>query len=324
MWGRPGCPDPGDILIKTHVTIKAHMAMQRPGPLAAHQATEVLTQEIRAALKNVEEHWVVRTETLLHSRRFGLKKIAIIKQIMGQGAMHDNLLMPHEPAGTRGARANVDLGNLPMVVSPLHILDGSIHSLTCVGPASKETSRHYWREPLVQEVMHDDELDLCAVILVGSPQVQAEKVYVSNILGMTIEALDLDGALVTTEGFGNNHIDFASHIEQIGRRGIPVVGMTYAAAQGQLVVGNAYMDALIDLNKSEQGIENTILGYNSLTTEDAIRAIAMLKAKMVGEPIAEAERTWNPQVKLRNIRRIEHVLQRGIALSAHEPSLPGA
>lgn len=65
---------------------------------------------------------------------------------------------------------------------------------------------------------------------------QAEKVYVSTILGMTVEALDLDGAIVTTEGFGNNHIDFASHIEQIGQRRILVVGMTYAAVQGQLVI----------------------------------------------------------------------------------------
>ena len=69
---------------------------------------------------------------------------------------------------------------------------------------------------------------------------------------MTIEAMDIDGAIVTTEGFGNNHIDFASHIEEIGKRGVSVVGMTYSAVQGALVVGNEYMSAMLittNLNK---------------------------------------------------------------------------
>ena len=85
-------------------------------------------------------------------------------------------------------------------------------------------SRHYWREPLVLETLFDPDLDLCGVLLVGSPQINAEKFYVSKRVGMTCEALDVDGAFVTTEGFGNNHIDFASHIEQIGMRGISVGG----------------------------------------------------------------------------------------------------
>ena len=106
-----------------------------------------------------------------------------------------------------------------------------------------------------------EELDLCAVILVGSPQSDGEKRYVSRLLGMTVEAMDVAGAIVTTEGFGNNHIDFASHIEQIGQRGIPVVGMTYSAVQGQLVMGNAYMDAMVELNKSATGMEGLRTRY---------------------------------------------------------------
>src|SRR5690606_1826063 len=129
--------------------------------------------------------------------------------------------------------------NVPVVFSPLEVLDGGIHALTCIGPASKENSRHYWREPLVLEALNDPEVDLCGVIFVGSPQINSEKFYVSERLGMTVEALDPDGAIVTTEGFGNNHIDFASHIEQIGMRGIPVVGMSFCAVQGALEIGRA-------------------------------------------------------------------------------------
>ncbi len=305
MWGRPGSPDKGDLLIKTIITLKAHSNMERPGPMAAHRATDIITQEIRDALKKLDESLIVDTEEFVQIRRPAKKKVAIIKEIMGQGAMHDNFILPFEPVGISGAIANVDLGNVPVVVSPLQVLDGCIHALTCVGPASKETSRHYWREPLVLEVMNDEALDLCAVIFVGSPQSNSEKFYVSKILGMTVEAMDLDGAIVTTEGFGNNHIDFASHIEQLGKRGIPTVGMTYSARQGQLVVGNKYMDALIELNKSAQGIEDEILENNCLTAEDAIRAVAMLKAKMAGKEIKEAESEWNPEVQLKNIKTIE-------------------
>ena len=43
-------------------------------------------------------------------------------------------------------------------------MDG-IHALTCIGPASKEMSRHYWREPLVIEAINDEEVDLCGVII---------------------------------------------------------------------------------------------------------------------------------------------------------------
>lgn len=322
MWGRPGCPEKGEIFVRTTVTVKEHTNMERPGPMAAHNATDVITQEIREALKTIDDSLVVETEELKQVRRPGKKKVVIVKEIMGQGAMHDNYIMPVEPVGVLGAKPNVDLGNVPVVVSPLQVLDGCIHALTCIGPASKETSRHYFREPLVLEMMKDEELDLCAVVFVGSPQVNNEKFYVSKLLGMTVEAMDVDGAVVTTEGFGNNHIDFASHIEQIGMRGIPVVGMTFSAMQGQLVVGNEYMKYMVDNNKSKQGIENEILSNNCLAPEDAIRAIHMLKAAIAGEEVKVAERKWNPNVKLNNVEAIEKETGRKITLEANEQSLP--
>ncbi|MDU1527218.1 MAG: D-proline reductase (dithiol) proprotein PrdA, partial [Gemella haemolysans] len=289
MWGRPGAPDKGEIFIKGQVTIKAGANMERPGPLAAHKAFDHITEEIRKALKELDdESLVVGNINIEQYRHPGNKKVLIVKEIMGQGAMHDNLILPVEPVGTLGAKPNVDLGNLPVMLAPTEILDGGIHALTCIGPASKETSRHYYREPLVLEAMADEEIDLVGVLLVGSPQANSEKFYVSKRVGMTIEAMDIDGAIVTTEGFGNNHIDFASHIEEIGKRGVSVVGMTYSAVQGALVVGNEYMKAMVDNNKSKQGIENEILSNNTLCKEDAIRALAMLKTQMGGGTIKKA------------------------------------
>lgn len=322
MWGRPGCPEKGEIFIKTEVIIKEGTNMERPGPLAAHAATDFITQEIREALKKLDDELIVDSETFEQVRRPGKKKVVIVKEIMGQGAMHDNLILPMEPVGVLGAKPNVDLGNVPVMVSPLEVLDGCIHALTCIGPASKEMSRHYWREPLVLEALHDEEVDLCGVIFVGSPQINAEKFYVSRRVGMMVEALDVDGAFVTTEGFGNNHIDFASHIEQIGMRGIPVVGMSFCAVQGALVVGNKYMTNMVDNNKSEAGIENEILGCNTLCHEDAIRALYSLKAEMGGETIAKPEKKWNPNVKDTNLELISNVTGKPIELVENETSLP--
>lgn len=322
MWGRPGAPDKGDIFIKTQVTIKAGTNMERPGPLAAHCASDYITQEIREALKKADESLVVDTQEITQYRRPGKKKVVIVKEIMGQGAMHDNLILPVEPVGTLGAQPNVDLGNVPVVLSPLEVLDGGIHALTCIGPASKEMSRHYFREPLVIKAMEDEEIDLVGVVFVGSPQVNAEKFYVSKRLGMMIEAMGVDGAIVTTEGFGNNHIDFASHIEQIGMRDIPVVGMSFSAVQGALVVGNKYMKYMIDNNKSKQGIENEILSNNTLSPEDAIRALAMLKSVIAGEEVKAPERKWNANVKLNNIEAIEKATGQEIKLEENEQSLP--
>lgn len=212
MWGRPGAPDKGEIFIKTNVTIRAKSNMERPGPLAAHRASDYIAQEIREAIKKADDSLVVEKEEIVQYRRPGKPRVVVIKEIMGQGAMHDNLILPVEPVGTLGAKPNVDLGNLPVMLNPLELVDGAIHALTCIGPASKEMSRHYWREPLVHAAMRDEEIDLVGVILVGSPQANSDKFYVSRRLGQTVESMGVDGAIVTTEGFGNNHVDFASHM----------------------------------------------------------------------------------------------------------------
>ena len=322
MWNRPSCPDHGDIIIRGTVKIENLKNMERPGPLAAHKAFDVITQEIRLALKELDEKYCVSKEEFKQVRRPGKKKVALVKEIMGQGAMHDNLILPVEPVGILGAHPNVDLCNVPVVCSPLEVLDGCIHALTCIGPASKEQSRHSWREPMVLEMLFDEEIDFAGVIFVGSPQINSEKFYVSKRVGMTCEAMDVEGAIVTTEGFGNNHVDFVSHFVQFGLRGIKVVGMSFCAKQGALVVGNKYVTAMVDNNKSEAGIENEILGNNTLCPEDAVRAIMMLKAEMTGEPIKKPEKEWNPNVKSQNIELISSVTGKPVELVKNEKSLP--
>lgn len=295
-FGRPGSPDPEDIMIRVNVTVQENTGMERRGPFAAHKACDYIIQEIRDVLKEAPAHASTDQKVFRDWKKYGKPRVILVKEIMGQGAMHDNVLLPAEPAGVIGGRRNVDLGNVPVVLSPNEVRDGGIHALTCIGPATKEVTRHYFREPLVNLMAEDDEIDLAGVVFIGSPQVNDEKSYVSARLGALAEALNVEGAIVTTEGFGNNHIDFAENIEQIGRRGIHVVGVSFCAYQGQLVVGNKYMDAMVELNKDPEGFENEILADSTLCPTDAERALIMLKTKMADIPIESANRKWSQEV----------------------------
>ena len=294
-FGHPGCADEGDIIIRCHAVIAKKSGMTRPGPFAAHKCEDYIIQAVRDELKKYEGE-VVREEHCEDLRREGNPRVVLVKEIMGQGAMHDNVICPVEPCGVKGGQKNVDCGNVPIMLTPNQVRDGSIHALTCIGPATKEMTRHYIREPLVEGLAADAELDLIGVIFVGSPQVNDEKMWVSERLGSLLESLDIDGCIITTEGFGNNHIDFIQHIGQAGKRGIPVVGVSFCAYQGQLVVGNKYADAMVEENMDAGGFENNVCGCSCVTKEVAARAIAMLKNKMAGVPIKAAPKKWNNDV----------------------------
>ena len=58
--------------------------MTRPGPLAAHHATDIITQEIRVALKKLDESLLVSHRDLEQKRHPHKKKVVIVKEIMGQ------------------------------------------------------------------------------------------------------------------------------------------------------------------------------------------------------------------------------------------------
>lgn len=294
-FGHPGCADENDIIIRCHVVIQRLSGMTRPGPFAAHKCQDYVIQAVRDQLKKYDGE-IVREEICEDVRRPGNPRVVLVKEIMGQGAMHDNVICPTEPCGILGGQKNVDCGNVPIILTPNQVRDGSIHALTCIGPATKEMTRHYIREPLVEGLAADSEMDLVGVVLVGSPQVNDEKLWVSERLGSLLESLDIDGCIITTEGFGNNHIDFIQHIGQAGKRGIPVVGVSFCAYQGQLVVGNKYATAMVEENMDKGGFENNVAGCSCVTKEVAARAIQMLKNKMAGVDIAPAPKKWSNDV----------------------------
>lgn len=149
-----------------------------------------------------------------------------------------------------------------------------------IGPSTKETTLHHFRDPLLDVVTKDKDVNLLGVIIVGTPQSNEEKYFVGQRAAVMVKAMQCDGAIISVDGWGNSHVDFANTIEEIGKRDIEVVGLSFVGTQGKFVTTNKYMDTIVDFNKSQEGIETQVVGENNVCELDAKKALALLKLKM--------------------------------------------
>ena len=124
-----------------------------------------------------------------------------------------------------------------------------------IGPSTKETTLHHFRDPLLSVLSEDQDLDLLGIVIAGIPQDNENKYFTGERVAAWLEAMRADGAVVSEDSWGNSNVDFAHAIEEIGKRGISVVGVSFVGTQAQFVVSNEYMDTIVDINKSAEGIE---------------------------------------------------------------------
>jgi D-proline reductase (dithiol) PrdE len=149
-----------------------------------------------------------------------------------------------------------------------------------IGPSTKETSLHHFRDPLLDVVSEDTDLDLMGILLVGTPDGNEEKMLVGTRAAVWAEAMRADGVIISSDGWGNSDVDFTNTVEQLGIRGIPVSGLNFSGTVAQFVVVNDYLDAIVDINKSADGTETDVVGENNVTRLDCLKAKALLKLKM--------------------------------------------
>ncbi len=149
-----------------------------------------------------------------------------------------------------------------------------------IGPSTKETSLHHFRDPILEICSEDTDIDLLGVVVVGTPQDNKYKNLVGQRAAQWLEAMRADGVILSADGWGNSHVDYANTFEEIGKRGIPTVGVTFNGTNAKFVVTNEYMDTIVDINKSESGTETEIVGENNVDKTDARKALAFLKLKM--------------------------------------------
>lgn len=152
-----------------------------------------------------------------------------------------------------------------------------------LGPSIKMTTLHHYHCPITKCLSEDEDLDFPGIIVNGVSEVFDDKVFTAIRTGELAEALKIDGAIVAIDGWGNHHLDFVNVIEQLGKRGIPSVGVSYLGQQGRLVATNNYVDTIVDINKEASGYETCMVGQNNVTDLDAQKAVGLLKLKLKRE-----------------------------------------
>lgn len=149
-----------------------------------------------------------------------------------------------------------------------------------LGPSMKMTTLHHYRCPLTAELAKQNDMSFAGILIDGVSELCDDKIFTAKRTAQTAAMMQADGAIVTADGFGNHHVDFVNVIEQLGRRGIPAVGVSFFGEQGKLVCTGDYLGCLIDINKTSSGFETCVLGQNNLTADDAYKAVGLLKYRM--------------------------------------------
>ncbi len=127
--GRAGTPGEDDYIISFDVVLKEGMGQKRQGPTAAHSLCDRFIQEFRNQLKKFHGNECTERHEYHDLVRPGKKKVLIIKQVAGQGAMYDTHLFSDEPSGVEGGKSIIDMGNMPILVTPNEYRDGIIRSM---------------------------------------------------------------------------------------------------------------------------------------------------------------------------------------------------
>ena len=130
VFGRYGTPSKNDYIIHIDVTVKGGLPYERKLPMTVFKACDEYIQQIRTVLKQQDGRDATEIREYFDKIKSGAKKVVIVKQIAGQGAMYDNQLFSNEPSGLEGGTSIIDIGNVPMIISPNEYRDGALRAMT--------------------------------------------------------------------------------------------------------------------------------------------------------------------------------------------------
>lgn len=126
---KAGTPGSNDVIISFDFLFKSHMGQDMNACTRAHGACDKFIQSYRDKLKKFKGDLCTTRNTYYDTVRPGKKRVVIIKQVAGQGAMYDTHLFGKEPSGTEGSKSIIHMGNMPVVVTPNEYRDGIIRSM---------------------------------------------------------------------------------------------------------------------------------------------------------------------------------------------------
>ena len=127
-----------------------------------------------------------------------LPRVAYVQMLQSQGLLHDTYVY------------GVDAKKiLPTLLSPTEVMDGAIISGNCVSACDKNPTYVHQNNPVVHDLFkqHGKTLNFVCQIITNENVYLADKERSSNFTAKLCKMLDLDGVIVSQEGFGNPDTD---------------------------------------------------------------------------------------------------------------------
>ena len=155
-----------------------------------------------------------------------LPRVAYVHMLQSQGLLHDTYVY-----GVDAKRS------LTTILYPTETMDGAIISGNCVSACDKNTTYHHQNNPVVANLFaaHGKTLNYVCNIITNENVYLADKQRSSDWTAKLCRLLDLDGALVSQEGFGNPDTDLIMNCKKIELQGVKTVIITdeYAGQDGK-------------------------------------------------------------------------------------------
>ena len=179
-----------------------------------------------------------------------LPRVAYVHMLQSQGLLHDTYVY-----GVDAKRS------LSTIIWPTETMDGAILSGNCVSACDKNTTYHHENNPIVAELFaqHGKTINYVCNIITNENVYLADKQRSSDWSAKLCKLLDLDGVIVSEEGFGNPDTDLIMNAKKIGSLGIKTTIVTdeYAGQDGKsqsLADADPLADALVSGSNANQNI----------------------------------------------------------------------
>jgi len=177
-----------------------------------------------------------------------LPRVGYVQMLQSQGLLHDTYVY------------GVDIKqSVTTIICPTETMDGAIISGNCVSACDKNTTYHHQNNPVIEDLFeeHGKTLNFAAMIITNENVYLADKIRSSDWTAKLVDYLDLDGVIISQEGFGNPDTDLIMNCKKIEAAGVNTVIITdeYAGRDGSsqsLADADPSADALVTAGNANQ------------------------------------------------------------------------
>ena len=215
-----------------------------------------------------------------------LPRVAYVMMLQSQGLMHDTYVYGVDAKQT-----------LSTIIMPTETMDGAILSGNCVSACDKNTTYHHLNNPVIKALFdqHGKTLNFVGVVITNENVYLADKMRSSDWTAKLCKWLDVDGAIVSQEGFGNPDTDLIMNCKKIEGVGVKTCIITdeYAGQDGasqSLADADAAATAVVTGGNANMVIHlpklDKVIGYLDVATiiaggnEDSLQADGSIIAEL--------------------------------------------